>query len=198
MLRKRCAVALRLKRSRTGRRPVNVVALLFSTAVDTFLTSYDLSLAARGDTRRLWAERYLGLQKPQSGVEAYALHEVLCEELVKQTSAGTICDMRRCGLVPSGPAYRKAILDELTQNHTVTHSRWFYANASIDIPALSMDHSGLVHARTLAFAPECRTDDRVRADGGRMLAFDLAALALTQGGVENPHGFPSKPSPAKR
>jgi hypothetical protein len=134
------------------------VPSLWFNAVNSFLMSYDLGLPARGDTRRLWAEHYLGLQMPQSAVEDYALYEALCEDLVKQTFVGKICDMRRSGLAPSGDAYRKTILDKLAQNYMVSHSKWFYANASVDIPTLSMDHTGLVHARTLAFAPERRKD----------------------------------------
>jgi hypothetical protein len=59
-----------------------------------------------------------------------------------------------------------------------------------------MDHMGLVHARTLAFAPEYRTDtdDRVRNDAGRLVATELTALALVQGGIETPQVMAFNPS----
>ena len=116
------------------------------------------------------------------------MYETLCEKLIAHKTVGIISDMRRSGLKPGGFAYKTAIFDELAQNHTVTHSMWAYQNIAVEVPALTMDHTGLVHAKTLAFAPEYRTDtdDRVRNDAGRLVATELSALALAQGGIETP------------
>ena len=41
------------------------------------INEYDLVLASRGDTRRLWGEHFVDLEQPRKSAELWAIREAL-------------------------------------------------------------------------------------------------------------------------
>jgi hypothetical protein len=52
------------------------------------LADYELVLAGRGDTRRLWAERFLDIKQPRHSGEAWAMRDVLARLLAAPVGKG--------------------------------------------------------------------------------------------------------------
>ena len=65
------------------------------------LRDYDLVLAGRGDSRRFWAEGFLGVEQPRRSAEAWAMRDALASVLSNESGNGSeVVDMRHFGVAP--------------------------------------------------------------------------------------------------
>jgi hypothetical protein len=121
------------------------------------LRDYDLVLTGRGDTRRLWAERFLDVGRPRRSAEAWAMRNALASVLATRIAAannGEAIDMSRCGVAPGDSQYRQIIRTALKSERMVINSRLFYRGTQVDIPALRGINPNHVIANTLLYVPK--------------------------------------------
>lgn len=118
---------------------------LFISGRDVFtnepVTEYDLVLAARGDTRRLWAEHFLDVEQPRKSAERWAMRDALASVLAgqiatEQHDGAPPLDMRQCGVAPTNSRYAEIVRTALKAEQTNIKSQWFYRGTQVDIAAL--------------------------------------------------------------
>src|SRR5271166_34126 len=158
------------------------------------INEYDLVLASRGDTRRLWGEHFVDLEQPRKSAELWAIREALTcfmTAFLAQAPEKEVkpLDMRTCGVGSLNPRYAELVREALEAERTVVNSKWWYRGIEVDVPVLRGIKPNHVIANTLNYFPEYRGEmldgaaviDSLRLES--ILSYRLPKEALKEAGI---------------